>query len=413
MNASTTLGLSYYAGLGDGRFAPPLSANDNFKDIDFISGDLNVQKLVEQSTLSAMRSVNGLLRVGVSKAEQVWQLLSSRKYRRGPTEFLNSLHQSVIDNVNLSIVSGQDIELCISFFPCKLRQPLKTFSKLGSEVDIGELATLLRLKEICAAIELITDRHVVFRVLCDGFRYKSCFFDKEAAIKGYVQNIELLIAHLALKENIDLIDESQIYTAEIQELITNRYFEIFKDYMFKETNEVRFVVNTLLPKIILNMDIAPELCEIEQMAEFYCRLFENAPGASNTVLRLAGSTCFQEILQTCISSACRFLAINQVLGSEDIGRRLFANSIRCTVHPKPGQLGIHTVNKATSIFAHCGQGVSSGTEESEIDLKDIRVDFRANLLRKESRPVGICLDTRLFPFASAHHPFVVIDRSLQ
>jgi len=413
MSVNTNLALDYYAGLGDGRFAPPLLANDNFKNIDFIAGDMNVTELVEQCRRSAMRSVESLPRIGLSKAERVWQLLSSRKYRRGATEFLESLRPLALENIDHCLANDHDIELCVSFFPCKLRQPLKTFSKLGSEVDIGELATLLRLYEICIAIEAITGRRTVFHVLCDGFRYKSCFFDKEAAIQGYVHNIELLISHLGLTDNIRLIDESQIYTAATQEQITSRYFEIFKDYMFRESNEVRLVVNTLLPKIILNMDVAPELCEIEQMAEFYCKLFSDPHGSSGFVLRLDGANCFQEILQTCISSACRFLAINQTLGSVDIARRLFPYAIRCTVHPKPGQIGIHTINKATSIFAHCGQGVVSEINDGEVDLKDIRVDFRANLLRKETRPIGIYLDPERFPFASASHPFVVTDRSLQ
>lgn len=411
MSINANLGLEYYAGLGDGRFAPPLSANDNFRDLDFIAGDLNVAQLVEQARRSAIRSVDSLPHAGLSAAERVWHLLSSRKYRRGPTEFLELLRPLALRTIEHCLGNDQDITFCISFFPCKLRQPLKTFSKLGSEVDIGELATLLRLYEICVGVEAITNRRATFHVLCDGFRYKSCFFDKEAAIRGYVRNIELLIGYLGLGEHIHLMDESQIYTAAIQEQITGRYFEIFRDYMFKESDEVRRVVNTLLPKIILNMDIAPELCEIQQMAEFYCKLFSGAHGSF--VLRLDGSNCFQEILQTCISSACRFLAINQTLGAEDIGRRLFPDAIRCTVHPKPGQIGIHTVNKATSIFAHCGQGVVSDIRDGDVDLKDIRVDFRANLLRKNAHLAGICLDVERFPFASPHHPFVVTDRSLQ
>jgi hypothetical protein len=92
---------------------------------------------------------------------------------------------------------------------------------------------------------------------------------------------------------------------------------------------------------------------------------------------------------------------------------MFPNAIRCTVHPKPGQIGIHTLNKATQIFAHCGQGVVDAVRGSEIDLKDVRVDFRANLLRQESHLIGICLDADRFPFASASHPFLVTDRSLQ
>ncbi len=411
MSINANLGLEFYAGLGDGRFAPPLSANDNFRNFDFIVGDLDMAQLVEQSRRSAIRSVQNLPRTGLSTAERVWQLLSSRKYRRGRSEFLDLARPLALRNIEHCLSNDQDIALCISFFPCKLRQPLKTFSKLGSEVDIGELATLLRLYEICVAVEAITNRRTTFHVLCDGFRYKSCFFDKEAAIKGYVENIELLIAYLGLGEHVHLVDESQIYTAAIQDQITSRYFEIFRDYMFKESDQVRRVVTTLLPKIILNMDIAPELCAIEQMAEFYCKLFSGADGSF--VLRLDGSNCFQEILQTCISSACRFLAINQTLGSEDIGRRLFPHAIRCTVHPKPGQIGIHTINKATSIFAHCGQGVVSEIHDGEVELKDIRVDFRANLLRKNAHLIGICLDAKRFPFASAHHPFVVTDRSPQ
>jgi hypothetical protein len=413
MNMSAGLGLTHYAGLGDGRFTPPLSTTDDFNDIHMVSGTLDFRSLVDQATASAGRSVDTIGHNGMSKPQRVWELLSSRKYRRGPTEFLDSARTAVLENVGFSIETGSQIELCVSFFPCKLRQPLKTFARLGSEIDLGELATVLRLYEICTAIEMITDRPTVFRVLCDGSRYKSCFFDKDNAIRGYVNNIKLLIDHLGISRNIDLLDEGQLFTDDVQDQISNRYFEIFKDYMFKESDEVRRIVNNLLPKIILNMDIDPQLCEIGQMREFYCKLFSDPGSNASASIRLNGSNCFQQILQTCISSACRFLAINQTLGAANLTRQVFANSIRCTVHPKPGQIGIHPVNKSTSIFAHCGQGVLPTYFDGAVDLKQIRVDFRANLMRRPSRLKGIVLDADEFPFASPHHPFIVTEGTLQ
>ncbi len=49
----------------------------------------------------------------------------------------------------------------------------------------------------------------------------------------------------------------------------------------------------------------------------------------------------RKILQPSVASACRFIAINQVVGIEEPHKQLFRNSIRCTVHPKVRQLGIH------------------------------------------------------------------------
>jgi hypothetical protein len=158
------------------------------------------------------------------------------------------------------------------------------------------------------------------------------------------------------------------------------------------------------------MDIPPDLCGVEQMAEFYCRLFSDSGGTP--VFRLDGSHYFNEILQTCISSACRFIAINQAIGAVDITKRLFPRSLRCTVHPKPGQIGLHTINKSTSIFAHCGQGIVPGLADGRIELRDIRVDFRANILRDSTRSYGITLDPGEYPFATASHPFVVVQGAL-
>ena len=144
------------------------------------------------------------------------------------------------------------------------------------------------------------------------------------------------------------------------------------------------------------------------MNSFYCFLF-GAPKQDSASIPFQSEfgEISRKILQPSVASTCRFIAINQVVGIEEHHKQLFRNSIRCTVHPKVRQLGIHTINKSTHVFAHCGQGIIRGSIQEPIRLKDIRVDFAANILRNGQRVEGITLDPEIYPFSSPNHPFVV------
>ena len=179
-------GLESNIKLGDGRFAPPLSYSDQFSTIELQSGNIVFSYLVEEARESACNSAKRIAKTSSgSYAEQIWALITSGKYRRGSLSYPQEAYDEIIESIETSINDSKPIELVFSFFPCKVRQPLKTMAKSGSEIDIGEIASLLRLYEICYGIMQIYEPGAKFNIMCDGFRYQDCFFDSDAAIHGY------------------------------------------------------------------------------------------------------------------------------------------------------------------------------------------------------------------------------------
>lgn len=87
----------------------------------------------------------------------------------------------------------------------------------------------------------------------------------------------------------------------------------------------------------------------------------------------------------------------------------FADAIKCTVHPKDGQIGVYPVSESVRIFPHHGQGFYKAPIGRISATKDIRVGFAADLLRSTTGKTlqGITLNPEKYPFAEPGHPFLV------
>ncbi len=396
--------------IGEGRFFPPLSISDQFTVLNAVSGDVDFLGLKGQAEDAAKRQVHAVTKHHVSAEEQIWGFLAKTRYRRGPLELMNTAREVVMPKLRASIHERSKIIVTISFFPCKVRQPLKTFAREGSEVDIGELGTLLRLYELSFGLSCLHPPGAQFVVTCDGMRYQRCFGDPVTAIETYQRNIHKMIRFLGIDDFVTLIDESSLYDKTILSNIEEQNVTIAQQYLFRKDPEIVAIVDQILPNIIMNLDIDGHRCDLAGMLRIYCRLFGgDAAGGRHG----DGKTEEQSsiLLQRGLFGAFRFAAINRVVYEARVHERYIPSAIKTTVHPKRGQIGVHALNRSSTIFAHCGQGIVKAGSIDNWKIDDIRTNFAANILRRNrgKAVIGVLLDQRKYDFAHATHPFMCMD----
>jgi hypothetical protein len=93
--------------------------------------------------------------------------------------------------------------------------------------------------------------------------------------------------------------------------------------------------------------------------------------------------------------AFEFALFLYILREIDLVGSCYPGAVRATVHPKPGQWGLHLVNPETRVFPW--QGVAYLNERDRW-----RVKYEFDVMREGARPVHVRGDDELFPFYYEH-----------
>lgn len=394
--------------IGDGRFDPVISRHDVFHGIEQVEGELDLSALTAEARRSAESRASKVMQ-GLAKRSDgcaVWDFLQLSHYRKGARQDAGPYHAYVADRVRACQAARRPVTFTVSLFPCKVRQPLKTFAKSGAEVDIGELASLVRIFEIAYGVSCCHEFGSRFMICCDGHRYQTCFGDRTEAILGYRANLQRMIDWLGVSDHVTLIDESEFLDNAFWSKVGDEFDDLCQKY-FKGESLTHHKINAIVKNTILNLDTETTDLSIQDMTRIYLSINDLNANNSHEVLGRRDSMIVRGTF-----AALRYVAINDVMTKMRIHDRFFPYSLKTTVHPKPFQLGIHAVNRNSTIFPHCGQGVvKSADRRAPVKLSAIRVDFSANLMRRNVATRGmfsVVLDPARYPFSDGIHPFAVV-----
>lgn len=337
--------------------------------------------------------------------EQALQLLALSRYRRGSRTLSETGHERAAEQIRESIRRDLDVTFTLCFLPAKIRHPLKTFARDGTEVDLGEAGALLRLHEVATALSLLLHRTVRATISSDGMRYAHCMGVKSETVRGYQRNIRLLISALGLCQTVSIVDEATLlplhWGDDVEREITN-----IRDQIKKSDEQTIAEIRALQPAVALCTDIDPSLPLSDLLLAHACDLTSE----ERRIRSSSAADLREQLEKTSLEATIGYIAANRVMTHLQLFRQCWPLTVKGTVHPKVGEIGLKPVNEATdNVFPYHGQGhfTFNGNERQKID--DIRISFVVDLLRRKDADQlrAVVLSPETYPFSNGKHPFLI------
>lgn len=405
------------AALSDHRFDKPLCQDDEFRNIptrEARPDELSLEDLKQQADDSALREASRAVQKNpgcpqnqeehdILLAKRIFDLLTYKRYRRGPQKFVEGADQdAILAQIVERIRLKQPVELILSFFGSKVQNELKTFAQDGTEVDLSEAASLLRFYEIARSIEAIYDFGAVVNVACDGRKYADSIGFSPEAGAGYFRNVCLLAEHMKLGDQVKLFDEADHYPDDIMERMERRLAQLKQKYEQGDLDLIRFVEKL---RLSLAISIPQKGVELHQLSLAFS---SQIPCSQLSQICRESYDLRQGLIERSRNGALRYIAMYDVVKEAGVIEQASPYALRATVHPKKGQIGLYAVNSAVNNrFPHHVQGVMSGHNPNG-KLDDVRGSFAADLRRGDQNLVGITLPPEQYAFSNGKHPFAFV-----
>lgn len=270
-----------------------------------------------------------------SVARNILAIFGSREVRFGPLTNITTAQGELTGQLNHFIEQGEPIEITLLAVPFKTGNPLKV---RHTHPDLGECAFLMHLGEICKLVEEIYRPGVRFIVLAEG----QCLAKIMGVARGealkYCDGHKKLVRELGLGKCVvvkDLFDDVVAKVLGFEKKMQANKTLIEKRFKSRDAQIVEQVLKTL-------PTIQSSLNRRNLTVEDACRLY------------LHPSLALQK---EALGKTFVYLAFHKTRYDTLALEKAFPDSLRATLTPRPGRLGIVPVNKKTALFPHHGVGV--------------------------------------------------------
>ena len=277
---------------------------------------------------------------------------------------------------------------------------MRTFASQGSEVDLSEIAALLRLYELASGIGILYSPGASITILSNGIRYSDVFCEPETNTINYRKNVQKIIEFFGLKNVIKLVPEETMYHDDLNIKIDENH-TIFRMLIKHKDTHTITAYHNLWYDILLNIH-SPERLTPSEMAGVVL----NICGDDTIALGNDQRTVKDFILNNIEHAIIHYIAVNRSFQECRIFEENFPDSIKLTVHPKINQIGIYPMNNFSNVFPHNGQAVVNNCE-GKLNIDDISIDYAANILRHNRPMTGVVLSPENYPFSNGEHPLYI------
>lgn len=295
---------------------------------------------LKQSLNSFLKSINYHLPQSFSNdkssvAQKVLDIFSSKEILSGTRTNITKAKSQLLNQLDYFIEKDLPIEFTLLAVPFKTGNPLKV---KHAYPDLGEIIFLLRIYEIAKQIEQIYKAGAKFIILSEG----KCLADimgvaKSEAIK-YRDGHKKIIKQLELEKYISILDLDDDVVAKVKDfaqkqLQNESYFR--KEY---ENNNAQIMeeVNKTLPTIQASL---------------------NKRNLTDKQACLGYLKPTEDFKKKALKKTFAYLAFHKTRYDTQALEKVFPKSIRCTLTPRLGRLGIIPVNGDNLLFPHHGVGV--------------------------------------------------------
>lgn len=289
----------------------------------------NLKKEAEQKAQLIIRERWRELRL-LSPSQQVATILSSKKFRNGNSFDVKNYLTKCLEN------SKESIQFVLPSFPFKIPNPLKTWHH---NLDAGEMLCLQRLYLISFLTQELMNKKTEFIIISDGLIYSDLCDVDAFEYKSYSQRAKQIIDKMGIQDNIKYVDMMNDVLSDKQDEYDQTLQQVQHELKDWWKNNMSGNINTNDIDYSVLRSMTQE--NVNSVFEVY----------SETLQRRASQKAFE------------FTSKLVTLRVMDAVLQKYEDCIRATVHPKPGQFGIHLVNSNSRIFPWQGVILKNNSNE--------------------------------------------------
>jgi hypothetical protein len=256
---------------------------------------------------------------------------------------------------------------------------------------MAELLCLCQLREICLALGRVHEPGAKFVIVSDGLVYREMFGVTRHEALAYRERVKEMIVQLGFEDTIGVTDMEELVESRREpfDFVEERLRPVFAEWWSANPKDLRRA--SLISASAANVNTSESVThDLVQMATKDAVL---GPDGQNTLENF--ETIREQTVDRAEQGAFEFALFLYVLREIDLVGSCYPGAVRATVHPKPGQWGLHLVNAESRVFPW--QGVAYRNERDRW-----RVKYEFDVMRENATPVHVRDDDELFPFYYEH-----------
>jgi L-tyrosine isonitrile synthase len=323
---------------------------------------------------------------GDTLAAKLLSVLTNRKIRRGSnaTLKLEDYCPQFQAQIQGYVDAGEPVKIVLPAFPFKFPNPLRTPNAVGG--DLADVLALTQIEGMNQAVQQIYDPGMEFVVLHDSRVYSEIFGISEEGVQqfqaGLKKAADKLCTGIAFVDIVDdLVGNRLVWQSQVDEC----YESVSKQWAeLKDTPHVQELLRNS------RRNVNPACCVgsfspthgVSNPADFdhFFEVLYDNPEFENDPRRVCMDKYIEEFGR-------RYLAATAAVNHFNVIGESFPDHLRGTVHPKPGQLGIHLVNQKTRPVPWSGVGVIRCNGNTKRGFSTIRNWF--DVVREPDRYTAI------------------------
>ena len=327
-------------------------------------------KLEPTSVVSQPRGPNEI-------ADSILDVLNLSKYRRGPAENLNAIRAQLLPRMSRRIAEGLPIRITIPSFPGRPYNPI-THQRVAP--DLGEAYAFILLSRISRHVATVYPPGIQFVICLDGTAYNPFYGYTNEADHQYPVDLQRFLDLSGIRNAVSIVD--------LQDFVDERADE-FQRMRDKASSEIaqrwRDPDYTFRDELIETMKMGTNTVAVNAAAVYLTKYYDQHDDASTLIERMRDA-----VASRAKETAFEYMVFLTAIREMNLIDSKYPDSIRGTVHPKPGQYAPYLVEPDTSIAPWHGVAVlrSDGTVntvyESEIFAETSR--YTAVYLRGDYTP---------------------------
>ncbi len=318
--------------------------------------------------------------------DRIFDIIRSKRYRAGTAKQTRFDDNKEIFRpiVERQIADGEPLQFVLPSFPFKHNNPVKVGRR---SADMAEVLCLSNLYEACLALGHVYEPGARFVIVCDGLVYREMFGITRHEALTYRERVREMVGQLGYDDAIEIADMEDLVASRRADfdVVEERLRPVFAQWWRGHPEDLRRA--SLIQASSANLNTSGSVShDLLQMTVRDVLLETDDADAVSTLERIKRGT-----VDRAEQGAFEFALFLYVLKELDLVGSCYPRAVRATVHPKPGQWGLHLVNRESRVFPW--QGVAYRNTHGKW-----RIKYEFEAARRRATPVHLRGDDEMYPF---------------
>ncbi len=277
-------------------------------------------------------------------ANAILDILNLSQYRRGPAENLNAIREQLISRISGRVATGQPIRVTIPSFPGRPYNPI-THQRVAP--DLGEAYAFVLLSRISRHVAIVYPPGIHFIICLDGTVYNPFYGYTNEADHQYPSDLREFINRLGVQDSVSLVDLKYLVDERYQE-----FQQLHASMRAEVTDEWSRPDYTFRDELVETMKMGTNTVALNAAAVYLIKYFDQGLDARALIEQMRAA-----VTDRAKSTAFEYMVFLAAIRAMNLIDAKYPDSIRGTVHPKPGQYSPYLVDPSTTIAPWHGVAV--------------------------------------------------------